>query len=207
MTTAYQDDTDRLLARIVDGDDTAATSLLARHRTRLSRLVKLRLDRSLAARIDPSDVVQEAMMDAHRQLLDYSIARPLPFYPWLRQIALSRLAQVHRFHLQSQRRSVHREADNTAVADQSSRELAKQLKARTKTPSEIASRSEDLHNIQNAISELSVADREVLILRYVEQLPSVEAAAVLAVSPNTFAQRHLRAVIRLRSMVMQSTRS
>ena len=84
-------DTDLLLDRAAAGDGRARQELLARHRKRLRRMVALRLDRRLAARVDPSDVVQEALADAARKLDGYLRDRPLPFYPWLRQLAGERL--------------------------------------------------------------------------------------------------------------------
>src|SRR3954470_19331701 len=102
-------DTDHLLDRAASGDGRARQELLARHRKRLRRMVALRLDRRLAARVDPSDVVQEALADAARKLDGYLRDRPLPFYPWLHRLATERLAQAHRRHFNAQARAVGRE--------------------------------------------------------------------------------------------------
>jgi RNA polymerase sigma-70 factor (ECF subfamily) len=83
-------DTDELVQRSAGGDNEARVQLLARHRGRLRRMIGVRLDRRLSARIDPSDVVQEVLMEAHNKLDDYLRNQPLPFYPWLRQIAWQR---------------------------------------------------------------------------------------------------------------------
>ena len=80
-------DTDQLLDRAAQGDDRARQQLLARHRRQLRRMVATHLDRRLAARVDASDVVQEALADAARKLDGYLRERPLPFYPWLRRLA------------------------------------------------------------------------------------------------------------------------
>ena len=63
-----QSDTDELelLRAAASGDDAAGQRLLARHRGRLRQMVAVYLDRRLAARVDPSDVVQEALADAAR---------------------------------------------------------------------------------------------------------------------------------------------
>ena len=78
-------DTEQLLERIGKGDPVARQQLLARHRDRLRRMVAFRLDRRLAARVDPSDIVQESLAAANQRLSDYLRDRPLPFYAWLRQ--------------------------------------------------------------------------------------------------------------------------
>ena len=102
-------ETEALLASAEDGDGAARELLLGRHRDRLRHMVAVRMDRRLSARLDPSDVVQEALVDAHLELPRYLSERPLPFYPWLRQLAGERLAELHRRHVQAARRSVRRE--------------------------------------------------------------------------------------------------
>src|SRR5215468_11299914 len=102
-------DTEELVEQARDGDGGARQKLLTRHRQRLCAMVAARLDRRLAARLDPSDIVQEALAEAARKLDDYLRDRPLPFYPWLRQLAWDRLVKEHGAHLARARRSVRRE--------------------------------------------------------------------------------------------------
>src|SRR6516164_2048002 len=109
MSNPAAPDTDELLEQVRRGDGSARQLLLGRHRQRLRRMIELRLDRRLAARIDPSDVVQETLAEANQKLLDFARRRPLPFYPWLRCLAWERLVQIHRRHIAAQRRSVRRE--------------------------------------------------------------------------------------------------
>src|ERR1700730_7084726 len=103
-------DTEELLNRGGGGDRSAREQLWARHRARLGKMVAVRLDRRLAARVDPSDVVQEAIIDADRLLSDYLVDRPLPFYPWLRRLPWKRLMTIYRQHLDAKKRSAKREA-------------------------------------------------------------------------------------------------
>ena len=102
-------DTDDLMARATRGDAAARQELLERYRDRLHKMISVRLDRRLAARIDPSDVVQEAIFDASQMLSGYLAEPPLPFYPWLRRLAWKRLVKMHHRHLGAQRRSAARE--------------------------------------------------------------------------------------------------
>src|SRR5262245_4052170 len=115
MPVVRDADTDRLLAAAAAGDDAARGQLLARHRDRLVRAIARRLDRRLAARVDPSDVVQEALADADRKLPAYLRRRPLPFYPWLRRLALERLLRLYRRHVRAGKRSVTREHAGSAA--------------------------------------------------------------------------------------------
>src|SRR5262245_56074425 len=136
-------DTEQLLEAVQRGDGSARERLLTRHRRRLRKMVTLRLDSRLAARVDPSDVVQEPLVAAARNLSDYALQRPLPFYPWLRAIAWERLVKLHRRHLHSQRRSVSREeAALHTLPDESALELAGRLADMEASPSEQALRQE-----------------------------------------------------------------
>src|SRR5215813_8996770 len=127
---ADQADTEELLDRAGRGDDGARERLLTRHRDRLRQMVTVRLDRRLAPRLDPSDIVQEALADAAWGLDDYIRNRPVPFYPW------ERLVEVNRRHLQAGRRSVAREERlDLQLPDQSARALAERLLAHDTSPS------------------------------------------------------------------------
>src|SRR5262249_28097057 len=101
---------DELLRQAGRGADDARQRLLDRYRGRLRQMGAARVDRRLSARVDPSDVVQEALIDASRHLDDYLRDRPLAFYPWLRQFAWERLVALHRRHVLAGKRSVTREA-------------------------------------------------------------------------------------------------
>src|SRR5918911_4775541 len=94
-------DTEELLERSAAGDRDARGELLQRHRGRLKRMVAVRLDRRLAARVDPSDVVQETLAEAAAKLDGYLRTRPLPFYPWLRRLAQNRMADLYRRHVRA----------------------------------------------------------------------------------------------------------
>jgi RNA polymerase sigma-70 factor (ECF subfamily) len=191
-------DTDDLLTRTVQGDAAARNQLLARHRDRLRKMVAWRLDRQLSARIDPSDVVQEVLADADRKLPEYLRERPLAFYPWLRQLAEDRLVELHRRHVQAKRRSVSRELP---LPEESAWELAGRLFARGSNPSSRLRRRELRERIQAALARLGERDREVLILRHLEQLAVRDIAAVLGISEGAVKVRHVRALQRLRALL------
>jgi RNA polymerase sigma-70 factor (ECF subfamily) len=191
-----------LIERVAGGDGAARQQLLARHRARLRRMVAVRLDRRLAARVDPSDVVQEVLAEAARRLPDYLRDRPLPFYPWLRQMALERLVELHRRHVQAQRRSVRREeAGLLALPDESAEELADRLVASASSPSQHLLQREARERVRAALGQLPAADRELLELRHLEQLSVAETAAVLSISTGAAKTRHLRALQRLRGLL------
>jgi RNA polymerase sigma-70 factor (ECF subfamily) len=162
-------------------------------------MVALRIDRRMAARVDPSDVVQEALADAAQSLSDYLKERPLPFYPWLRQFAWERLLQLHRQHLQAKRRSVTREQLRIFdVADESEAVLAERLVSAGSSPSARMLAAELRDRVRSALQSLEPNDREVLVLRYLEQLATKEIAAVVGITEAAVKTRHRRALERLR---------
>src|SRR5436190_5237875 len=99
----------RLLERIEKGDRVAFEELFARHRQLLRRLVEIRLDTRLRTRVDPSDVVQDAHLEAFRRLPDFLERKPMPFRLWLQKTAHERMRMVERQHLEASRRAVSRE--------------------------------------------------------------------------------------------------
>jgi RNA polymerase sigma-70 factor (ECF subfamily) len=153
----------------------------------------------LAARVDPSDVVQEALADAARKLAGYLARRPLPFYPWLRRLAWERLVKCHQRHTTG-RRNVARE-EPPALSDASANELAGRLIDRGPSPSQQAVRRELITRARAALQRLSERDREVLVLRYLEHLSTAETAAVLGITEGAVKLRHLRALDRLRRLM------
>jgi RNA polymerase sigma-70 factor (ECF subfamily) len=202
MTAPEDTDTERLLEQASQGDVEACQRLLQRHRRRLKQMIALRLDPRVAARIDPSDVVQEALLEAFQRLPGYLAERPLPFYPWLRALAWERLIDLHRRHLKAKRRSVIREEEQAPpLPDASALVLAERLVARGSSPSAGLRRREACDRVRQALGLLSETDREVLVLRHLEQLSVGEVAAVLGIREGAVSVRHLRALRRLRDML------
>jgi RNA polymerase sigma-70 factor (ECF subfamily) len=193
---------DPLLQRAAAGDADARQRLLVVHQKRLRQMIAVRMDRRLAARIDPSDVVQDTLAEAVQQLSDYLRQPALPFYPWLRQLALKRLVDLHRRHVLAQKRSVRREERwGMPLPDESAVELAARLLARGSSPSARLRRQELYGRVRAAMAELAEPDREVLVLRHLEELSTAEIAVVLGISPGAVYTRHLRALQRLRSLL------
>jgi RNA polymerase sigma-70 factor, ECF subfamily len=195
-------DTDWLVEQARRGDAEARKGLMERHRSRLRQMVRLRLDSRLAARMDPSDVVQEALTSAYLRLDDYLRDPPLPFYPWLRQIAWDCLVQLHRRHVTARRRSVTREEVwQPGLSSDSVLRLSQRLVSRGSSPSNYVLRQELRERLQAALAKLAPNDREILVMRNLEQMPAAEIAAVLGIKEGTVRVRHLRALERLRALL------
>jgi RNA polymerase sigma-70 factor, ECF subfamily len=199
MNRLAEFDTEQLLDQASTGDPEAREQLLIRHRTRLRQMIASRLDRRLTARVDPSDVVQEALADAAGKLSDYLRRRPLPFYPWLRKLAWQRLVDLHRRHVRAKSRSVTREqAQALPLPDESAIRLADRMLATGAGPVSNLLQAELRSRVRAALDSLGSPDREVLVLRHLEQLSTKEMAAVLGISEGAVKMRQLRALARFR---------
>ncbi len=166
-------------------------------------MIAARLDRRLTPRLDPSDVVQEALADAARRLPEYLRERPLPFYAWLFRLAADRLSRTHRDHVASTVRGVGREEriDGASQGGAIARRWVERLSADETTPGRRLVREERRLLVAGAIGRLDEADREVLGLRYLDRLTFDEIAAVLAIGLSAAKMRHLRALERLRVLM------
>jgi RNA polymerase sigma-70 factor, ECF subfamily len=198
--TGEASETAGLLQRAAQGDQAAWGALLVRSRDRLRRMVALRLDRRLQGRVDPSDIIQEAYIDASARLAEYARQPDMPFFLWLRFLTGQRLLRVHRQHLGAEMRDVAREVSlyRGALPAATSAALAAQLLGRDTRPSEAAVRAERSIRLQEALNSMDPLDREVLALRHFEQLSNSEAARVLGLQEPAAAKRYVRALKRLR---------
>jgi RNA polymerase sigma-70 factor (ECF subfamily) len=196
-------DTVRLLERARAGEAVALNEIFARHRERLRRMAELRLDGRLRARIDASDVVQEAYLEAATRLDEYLRDPKLPLFLWLRFVVGERLAKLHRRHLGAQMRAAGREVSlyRGALPTASSAALAAQLLGKQTSPTEAAVRAERLLRLQEALNSLDPIDREVLALRHFEELTRAETAQVLGIEEAAAAKRYLRALKRLKNVL------
>ena len=199
-------ETQELLQGVEQANAGAADRLWERHRDALRRMIGLRLDHALARRVDASDVVQEVLLKANQRLSDYLRNPVLPFHLWLRQIARDHMIDEHRRHRVAARRSLDRERPlaSPAFSDQSSLDLAAQLRDPNLTPAAAALRHELERRFHAALHRLDEPDREILLLRHFEQLSNGEAAKALGLSEPAAGMRHLRALRKLRAVLGES---
>ena len=196
--------TQELLDGAAAGDEGAAERLLDRHRESLRRMIALRLDRAIRGRVDASDVVQDVMLEASRRLAEYLSDPPMPFHLWMRHLAKDRMIDLHRRH-HAQRRDVARDRPlkGRKYADRSSLDLAGQLQDSELTPAAAALRKELADRFFDAVAGLEETDREIILMRHVEQLGNGETAEALGLSPAAAGMRYLRALRRLRAILTE----
>jgi RNA polymerase sigma-70 factor, ECF subfamily len=195
--------TSELVARAADGDVAATNELFSLYKTRLRRMVAFRLDKRLAARIDPSDVVQDALGEAHGRLSEFLTQQDVSFYPWLRAIAWNKLIDTYRRHVRAARRSVDREVIQLDLSGESKAMLVNRLAARSSSASEAYLRQELHERLRQAIDELPADDRELIALKHLEEMTFDEVGAVLRLSGEAVRSRYRRAIQRLHGVLHQ----
>ena len=200
LETTDSTGTRRLLEAVQHDDQRALDELFSRHRKYLRQAISLRLDRKTRARVDPSDVVQEAQLQAARRIRDYLDQPAMPFRLWLRQIAQDQLLMARRRHVKAGRRSVERELP---LPEKSSMLMARQLMQGGPTPSQALAKKEAADKVRRAVTRLPESDREVVLMLNFEELTSTEAAQVLGIEPATVRKRYGRALLRLRQLFVE----
>jgi RNA polymerase sigma-70 factor (ECF subfamily) len=196
-------DTMRLIERLRVGDREALNEVFTRHRGRLRRMVEMRLDWRLQARIDASDVIQDAYVEVMRRLDEYLHEPALPLFLWMRLMVGERLTLLHRRHLGTRMRDAGREVSlyREALPAASSAALAAQLLGKHTSPTQAAVRAERMLRLQEALNTLDPIDREVLSLRHFEELTRAETAKVLGIEESAAAKRYTRALKRLKDIL------
>jgi RNA polymerase sigma-70 factor (ECF subfamily) len=194
---------DDLLDRARGGDAQALAALFDRYRDRLRHMVRLRLDRRLAGRLDPSDVLQEAYIEASKRLTPRPRERELPAFLWLRLVTGQALVDLHRRHLGAKMRDAGLEISlhHGSLPQASSLSLAELLLGRLTSPTRAAQRAEMQLRLQQALNRMDPIDREVLTLRHFEELSNVETAQVLGLEPTAASNRYIRALKRLKEIL------
>jgi RNA polymerase sigma-70 factor (ECF subfamily) len=192
-----------LIDRLRAGDRRALAELFDQNRDRLRRMVELRMDPRLRARLDASDVLQEAYLELAGDLEAYRADPKQPPLLWMRLHVGQRLTLLHRRHLGTQRRDAGLEISlyREALPQASSAALAAMLLGRHTSPTQAAQRAERLLRIQEALNTLDPIDREVLALKHFEELSRAETAEVLGISPEAAAKRYFRALKRLKEVL------
>lgn len=186
-----------LLEKLKAGDQAALSELFDTYRPQLRRMVELRLDPRLGARVAPSDVLQEAYVDCLSRYEHFFRREGASFYVWLRLIVNQSLVDLHRKHLAAKMRSAGQEA-NAGWTAATSVSLARHLVAQLETPSQIVGKEEMLSQVQAALETLDPLDREILTLRHFEELGNNEVAELLGLQKAAASNRYVRALGRLR---------
>ncbi len=166
------------------------------HQPRLLAMVRWRIDPALEVRIDAEAVIAEAYLDSCRKWPAYCMNRKLSTYAWLYGIVKDRLIEEWRKASRSMR-DLRREAplpsDDLAL-------ITAGLLGTSTSPSSAAARAEQAAHLRRMLQSLDPADRDVLYMRYFDNLEIQEVADVLGIHYDAARKRCRRAVERLKDL-------
>jgi RNA polymerase sigma-70 factor, ECF subfamily len=155
-------------------DAEAHGRLLERFREYLLLLTRLQLGPRLQGKFDPSDVVQQTLLEAYAKR-DQFRGGEAERAAWLRRILAHNLADALRAFDQA-KRDAGRERSLEAAIQESSARLGAWLAAEQSSPSQRVQRHEEAIRLAEALAEIPVDNREALVLHYCERLHLSEVA-------------------------------
>ncbi|MFO1054326.1 MAG: sigma-70 family RNA polymerase sigma factor [Planctomycetota bacterium] len=192
-----------LVARLAKGDKDALAALFAQHRDRLRRMIEFRLHPKLLRRIDPDDVLQDAWLDAVQRIDSYAQQRDPSVYLWLRLVLAQTIIDHHRRHLGAQMRSANQEVPMIRYVgpSMSSDAISLHLSGGLTSPSGVAARNETATLLRQVLDQMDEIDREILVLRHLEELSNSEVCQILNLQPTAASNRYVRALARLKGLL------
>jgi RNA polymerase sigma-70 factor (ECF subfamily) len=193
--------TTELLRRARAGDEDACGRLLEAYRGYLTLLARVELGRDLQGKVDPSDVVQEAFLEAHRDFRQFHGQTEADLRAWLRRVLVTSLADLARRYRGTRRRDPRLERQLAAALDLSSQALEHGLVAPDSSPSDRAQRREDARRLAEALERLPADYRDVLLLRHFQGLTFPEIARRQGRTLDGVKNLWLRGLARLRRLL------
>lgn len=174
------DVSEELLRRVRGGEPNAVAELAELRRPQLLVYVARQLGYALRAKVEPDDIVQDAMIRAVRHPHLFSAPDRDPFGV-LCHLAQESIVDAHRRYIDAQKRDAGREVPLQAgpTSTEGGDGLLGLLVASITTPSKAFSRDEKEIRMWEALGTLPEEQREALRLRYVDGLPTKDIAAKL----------------------------
>jgi RNA polymerase sigma-70 factor (ECF subfamily) len=193
-------DPSELIDRCRAGDDRAREELFGHYRAYLHVLAQTQVGRHLRAKCSPSDLVQQTLLEAHRDFAAFQGTHEAELLAWLRRILAHNLYNEAR-HFATRRRDAAREMSLEQIqtgVDQSSVALGRCLAADTPSPSQVASQRESAVQLADALARLPADYQTVLCLRVFEELSAEEIGQRMSRSAGAVRMLQMRALTALR---------
>jgi RNA polymerase sigma-70 factor (ECF subfamily) len=175
---------------------------LDRFRDYLRLLARLQLDSRLQAKIGPSDIVQQTLLEAYEKRAQFQGTTPAELAAWLREMLAHNLADALRAFTR-QKRDVARERSLEDALHASSARLESFLADDRSSPAEHAERQERAMRLAGALAALPEAQCEAIVLQYWHGLTLAEIGQRLERTPAAVAGLLKRGLKQLRQMLQE----
>lgn len=195
-----------LLDEARQGDSNSIGVLLRKYFRYLNTLSRGHLDDRIGVRVSASDIVQDTLLEAHRDFGNFSGTTIEEFTGWLRRILFNNLATAIEKHVLADKRDVRKQRSldqELGPADQSKTRLARYLQQDMTSPSTPMQRDESLDQLSRAISKLPAGYQEVIQMRHFDDLSFNEIAERLDRNSGAVRMMWMRAVEKLRTCLKQ----
>ena len=195
-----------LLLSAKNGNTEQLGQLLELYINYLKILASTQLDNKLRNRISPSDIVQETLLEAHRDFPQFRGKSEPELLAWLRRILVHNIGHVVERHILAEKRNVRREVSLDYVHQSLERSSVhlRQIADRGSSPSSAAQQTEHTRMLADHLAELPEDYRQVIVLRNLEGLPFKEVAESMGRSSGAVRMLWLRAIDGLRDRFRQS---
>jgi RNA polymerase sigma-70 factor (ECF subfamily) len=197
----------RLLAELRDGDAEARAKTLARYHAWLRVLAQTQIGGRFRGKFDASDIVQQTLLEACRDLPQFRGNSEAELLAWLRQVLAHVLAHEFRRYAGTQKRDFASEVSLEQSLAQSSQHLVDMLAAPDTSPSLQAVRHEQEVMLAEVLARLPDDYREVIVLRNLEGLSHEEVAIRMDRGVGAVRMLWVRALARVRKELGRSSSS
>jgi RNA polymerase sigma-70 factor, ECF subfamily len=153
----------------------AAAIEIERFRGYLRVLAEIELSPRLRGKVDPSDIVQQSLLEAHRALAAFKGRTEPELIAWLRTILAHNLLNTAR-EFAAKKRDIRRERNMAVGVEQSSLRLERFLAAEQTSPSQHVMRAEQLEQLAEALTQLPDDQRTAVILKHFHDWPLAQIA-------------------------------
>jgi len=187
---------DLLIMQARGGNDAALGTLLELYRNYLRLVARSLMGVALRIKLEPSDLIQETFLKAHRDFEGFAGQSEREFVAWLRRILARTLADEVKYQ-RRKGRDMGRQESLDLLLERSGLAVENALASHGTSPSEGASRREQAVLLADAVSQLPPDYREVFILRTLEHVPFDQIAPKMGRSVGAVRMLWARALERL----------
>jgi RNA polymerase sigma-70 factor (ECF subfamily) len=180
------------------GDPLARDRLFAACRSYLGLIARASVEPWMRAKVDASDLVQQTMLDAHRDFTKFHGQTDQEWLAWLRQILNHNACDAVRHYGAAGKRAAKREVQIQGNADDSQ---GFELPSPGESPSQIALHNERELLVAEAMNQLSEDHREVIILRNIQRMSFEDVAEQLGRTRPAAQMLWMRAMHNLKSLL------
>jgi RNA polymerase sigma-70 factor, ECF subfamily len=191
---------DRLIVQARGGDAAALGKLLELYRNYLRLVARSLIGVALGVKLEPSDLVQETFLKAHREFGGFAGHQERELVAWLRRILARTLVDQVKHH-RRQGRDLQREESLNVLLDRSDLKIQNALASGVPSPSEGAVRREQAVLLADALTQLPAHYRQVFILRTLDHIPFDEVAVRMGRTVGSVRMIWARALERLNTML------